>query len=117
MSPGARVFFIWSPRLVGIAVSLFLALFALDAFDGRPLTEAIPAFLIHLLPAGAAAAVVAVAWRHPWVGAAAFAALAAVYAAMVPSRPDWILIISGPLAVTAGLFAASAIGAPRHART
>lgn len=99
---------VWAPRVFGIAVSLFLALFALDSFDGGPLTETIPGFLMHLIPAAIVAAVVAAGWRHPWIGAAGFGALAIAYAAMVPSRPDWILLISGPLAVTALL---SALGA------
>jgi len=105
MSPRRPSLLFWAPRLSGIAVSLFLALFALDAFDGRPLAETIPAFVMHLLPAGVVAAVVTAAWRRPWVGAAGFAALATAYAAWVPHRPDWILVISGPLAVTAVLFA------------
>jgi hypothetical protein len=116
MSPRIHVLLVRAPRLAGVAVTLFLALFALDAFDGRPLTEAIPAFVVHLAPAAIVAAVVAAAWRHPWVGAAGFAALAAAYAAWLPQRPDWILVISGPLAVTAVLFGVSAFGAARHAR-
>jgi len=98
----------WAPRLVGIAVCLFLAMFALDAFDGGPLTETLPAFAIHLLPAAIVGVVVAVAWRIPWVGAAGFGLAAIAYAASVPARPDWILAISGPLGLTAVLFALSA---------
>ena len=119
MSPHARTFLIWAPRVAGVAVSLFLALFALDAFDGGPLTETVPAFLVHLLPTAIVGAAVAVAWRHPWFGAAAFGALALGYAAMVPSRPDWILIVGGPLAVTAALFALGALrnrSERRHSR-
>jgi hypothetical protein len=108
MSPRLRSFLIWVPRLMGVALTLFLALFALDAFDGRPLTQALPDVLIHLAPAAVSALVVAAAWRYPWVGAVAFAALAIGYVAMVPHRLDWILVISGPLAVTAALFALSA---------
>jgi hypothetical protein len=104
---------VWTPRLAGIAVSLFLALFALDAFDGRPLVQTIPAFAVHLLPAAIVAAAVWFGWRHPWVGAVAFAALAVGYAAMVPTRLDWILAISGPLGLTAVLFA---LGATRGAK-
>lgn len=114
MSPRIRAFVIWAPRLLGLAMALFLALFALDAFEGRPFMQALLAFAIHLLPSVVVMAVVAAAWRHPWIGAAAFAALAIAYAAMVPSRPDWILTISGPLALIATLFA---MGAVEHRRT
>jgi hypothetical protein len=109
MSPRIRGVVIWAPRLMGLAVGLFLALFALDAFDGRPLAGALPDFALHAAPAAAVIAVVAIAWRHPWIGAAVFAALAIGYATMVPHRPDWILVISGPLAITAALYAVPSV--------
>jgi hypothetical protein len=105
--------FVWISRGAGVALVLFVALFALDAFDGSPLREAIPAFLIHLLPAAVVAAVVAAAWRWPWLGAAGFAALAIVYAVSVQTRWDWIAAIGGPLLVVAMLFALSAVSTPR----
>ena len=107
MSSKLATFLFWLPRAAGVGATLFLALFALDAFDGRPPGEVLPDFVIHLLPAVVCGAVVALAWRHPWVGAAAFGLLAFGYALSVPSRPDWIVIISGPLAVVALLFAIS----------
>lgn len=115
MSPQIRAFVIWAPRVVGVAMCLFLALFALDAFDGRPLTQTLPDFVIHLAPAAMVAVVVAAAWRYPWIGAVAFVALAIGYAAMVPTHPDWILIISGPLALIAALFVMSALEKRRRA--
>ena len=48
----SRNLFIWGPRVLGIAVAAFLALFALDAFEeGRPVIQSLAAFAIHLLPA------------------------------------------------------------------
>jgi hypothetical protein len=52
--------------------------------------------------------VVAVAWRRPWIGAAAFLLLAAAYALTVPGRLDWILVISGPLFLVGMLYLWSA---------
>ena len=109
MSPHVRSFITWGPRVAGVLVIGFVALFALDAFDGRPIAQVLPDFAMHLLPAAVVAVVVAVAWRFPWVGALGFAGLAVGYAAMVPTRPDWILVISGPLAVMAVLFALAAL--------
>ena len=105
MSCHFRSLVVWGSRLIGIAVSLFISFFALGSFDGRPFEQALPDFARHLIPSALVAIVVAVGWRFPWVGAAAFAAFSAAYAASVPHRPDWILVISGPLAVTAVLFA------------
>ena len=107
MSPRLTSTLFWVPRIVGIGITLFLGLFALDAFDGRPLGNAVPDFAIHLLPAAVCGVVVALAWRFPWVGAAAFALLAISYAVSVPSRPDWVVVVAGPLALMAVLFAIS----------
>ena len=98
---------LWAPRIAGVAVALFLALFALDAFNGQPFVNALPDFLIHLLPSLGVLAVVALAWRFPLVGAAAFAGLAVLYAVMVNGRPDWIAVVGGPLLVVGLLFLAS----------
>jgi hypothetical protein len=109
MSPHARAVVIWAPRWFGAALGGFVALFALDAFGGRPFLTTLPEFIVHLIPAMVVAAIVAVGWRFPWIGAAAAAALAITYAAMVPTRRDWVLVISGPLVLLAGLFALSAV--------
>jgi hypothetical protein len=89
---------IWSPRILGILVAVFIGAFALDAVD-----EGIVAFLIHLAPSILLLLVVAVAWRWEWIGAAAFIGLALLYGANAP-RWDWILVISGPLAAVGLLY-------------
>jgi hypothetical protein len=109
---------LWVARLAGLGISLFLALFALDAFDGRPLGQALPAFAIHLGPAALCAAVVAIGWRVWWAGALGFAGLAAAYAASVyrfgpGARLDWIAVISGPLMVVALLYLLAGLRGPR----
>jgi hypothetical protein len=96
---------LWGPRLLGVVVSAFLALFAVDAFQsGKPLTRALADFAVHLLPAAVVLAIVALSWRRPWVGGVAFVLLAAVYAVTARSRVDWIMVISGPLLATGMLF-------------
>ncbi|HTM26618.1 MAG TPA: hypothetical protein VL225_15580 [Vicinamibacterales bacterium] len=106
MKTGAALL-LWAPRIAGIAMALFLALFALDAFNGKSFIEAIPAFLIHLRPAFVVLVVVALSWRFPLIGTAGFTLLALGYAVMVRWRPDWIAVISGPLVLVALLFLAS----------
>ena len=86
-------------------VGLFLGLFALDAFsEGKPLVQALADFIIHLAPAAVLFVVVALAWRREWIGGIAFVGLAIAYAASNMGRPDWILTISGPLAIVGALF-------------
>lgn len=96
---------LWSPRILGILVSLFIGLFALDAFSqGKPLFQAIPDFVIHLIPALMLLVLVGASWRREWIGGVAFVGLAVVYATMAREHLDWILVISGPLIVVGALF-------------
>lgn len=97
---------LWAPRLLAVAVSLFLGVFSLDAFDdGAPLAEALPDFLMHLIPTAILLGVVALSWRREWIGAVAFAGLAVAYAIPAYAHPSWIVAISGPLLVVAALYA------------
>lgn len=98
-----------SARVMGLVLALLAVLFALDAFNGQPLAKALADFTVHLVPAVVLGFAVAVGWRYPWGGAILFGAFAAGYALMVGGgRLEWILVVSGPLALTAILFALSA---------
>jgi hypothetical protein len=94
--PGSTRFVFWAPRLGGLAIATFLALFALDAVNA-----------IHLVPSLLVLAIVAVGWKFEWVGAIGFTALAFLYAAMVWGRLDWVSVISTPLLLVGFLFCAS----------
>ena len=99
---------LWAPRVAGMAMAMFLSLFAFERYNGRSFSESLPASLIGLLPALIVAAAVAAGWRYPFIGAGGFALLALAYAAMARDRLDWIAVISGPLVVVAVLFVLSA---------
>jgi CHASE2 domain-containing sensor protein len=104
MTKSGTALLLWTPRFAGLATAAFLGLFALDAFDGRPLVTALPGFLIHLIPAFLVLAAVAIAWRFPLLGAVAFAGLALTYAITVRWRLGWIAVIGAPLVAVAVLF-------------
>jgi len=108
MSLLSRRLLFWSPRVLCVAFAVFLGLFATDVFRehlGFPRTAI--ALLIHLIPAFVVLAVLLAAWRWEWVGAALFAAAAAVYAIdVLPRHPDWAATISLPLLAIAALFLA-----------
>ena len=58
---------LWSPRVLGIVVCLFLSLFALDAFsEGKTFIAALPDFAIHLAPALLLLTIVGASWRWAW---------------------------------------------------
>lgn len=97
---------LWAPRLLAIAFSLFIAVFALDAFsENTTFVQALPDFLMHLVPTAILLAVVALAWRREWVGAIAFTGLAVVFAIPAHAHPSSIAVISGPLLVVGALYA------------
>jgi hypothetical protein len=90
---------LWMSRLLGVAVALWIGMFALDAVG-----EGMPAILIHLSPALVLLLTVVLSWRRPWIGAAVFIALGVAYAAVAWARPDWVAIVSGPLLLVGALF-------------
>ena len=110
---------LWSPRILGILVSLFIGMFAFDAFRrGKPLSAALPEVVMQLIPAFVLLGVVAASFRRQWIGAGAFIGLAGVYAVTMPKgHLDWMLTISGPLLVVGTLFLWSAIDSRRKRTT
>jgi CHASE2 domain-containing sensor protein len=108
VTTGFEKLLLWSPRILGVGVSLFVGLFALDAFSqGKSFIQALPDFIVHLWPAMLLLAVVAVSWRLPWLGGVLFIACAVAYAAIAYRHLDWIAVISGPLTLVGVLFLAS----------
>ena len=71
---------------------------------------------MHLIQSFLLIAVLVLAWRWEWIGAALYAAAGLLYVAWVvsmsrpvpaPMRLIWILAIAGPAFVIAGLFLAN----------
>lgn len=96
----------WTPRILAIAYTGFICIFALDVFsENHGSWPAVLAFTIHLIPAMVVVAMLLVAWRWEWIGAALFSFAAAAYAWMVlPRHLDWAAGIAGPLLVIGALF-------------
>lgn len=105
MATRSDALLLWSPRVLGILVCLFLSVFALDAYGGgKTFFQATPDFLIHIAPMVVLLGVVAISWRWEWVGGLVFTGLALAYAYMARLHPAWILGISGPLLLVGILF-------------
>ena len=89
---------LWTPRVLGILMCAYLAVFALDAFEpGRGVLRSLPAFGMHLIPAAVLLFVVIASWRWEWVGAVVFIGCALVYTFWARSHPSWVALIGGPL--------------------
>ena len=105
----------WAPRALSIAFIAFLGLFALDVFNaGYGFWKTLLALTMHLIPNFVLIAVLVLAWRWEWIGAALYAAAGMLYVIMVLPRPlppavklSWILTIAGPAFVIAALFLAN----------
>ena len=96
---------LWTPRILGILLAVFVGVFALDAFSaGRPLLRAFAEFTVHIAPALLLLGIVAASWRRAWVGGIGFTALAAAYAMVAWRHVDWILVIAGPALIVGLLF-------------
>ena len=81
---------LWTPRVLSILFACFISLFALDVFvEGRPWTEILVALLIHLIPTYLLILVLVLAWRRPWIGAAAYFVLACASVAMEWRHRGW----------------------------
>ncbi len=64
---------LWAPRVLGILFTLFLMMFSLDVFElEASFWELVGGFLIHSIPAFILAAIVAIAWKRPIIGAVGF---------------------------------------------
>lgn len=88
--PGVVRLLHWTPRVLSLLFVAFLALFALDVFDGGygPL-ETLVALSMHLLPNFVLLAVILLAWRWPWMGALGFLGFAAWYLLTFGGAFDW----------------------------
>lgn len=99
----------WTPRIAGIVLTLFVALFALDVFEmGGTVWQQIGAFIMHALPSIIMGVILVIAWRWEWVGAAAFLLAALFFLRTLLGNPEgalgMLLLFSGPMLVVAAAF-------------
>jgi hypothetical protein len=96
----------WAPRALAMAFTVFISLFALDAFEGHEgFREKAVALFMHLLPTFICVAAIALAWRREWLGTLVFGLLFVVYSAQSWAHPGWILAVGGPMVLLAVLYA------------
>ena len=100
----------WTPRVLTIAFTLFLAVFALDVFgEGHSLGATIVALFMHLIPNFTLLAILVVAWKREWIGAVLFLALGILFVLFAVWRGNgmhWsaFVFIAGPLFLMSALF-------------
>lgn len=100
----------WAPRVLCILFALFLVVFAFDVFQpGISAGAAAVAFAMHLVPTALLLFLLALFWRHEFLGAITFVALGILYLATTWGRFHWsaYAVISGSLFLVGGLFLAN----------
>lgn len=108
MANRSEAWLLWTPRVLGLLMCVFLGLFALDAFEaGKPLARALPDFLVHLIPSAILLGIVGIAWRQAWIGGGVFIGLALGYGYMAREHPSWIAAIAIPLLAIGALYLVS----------
>jgi hypothetical protein len=104
MKTSLKIFY-WTPRILGILMTLFIGMFALDAFDPRlAVLRQVVNFLIQLIPAYIALVTVIIAWKWDLAGCLVYLLLSLFYASWAFHHPLWILGISVPLMALSILF-------------
>lgn len=114
-----RAWVYWTPRALGLMFTLFVAVFALDVFDGRRGLDLAVALAAHLAPAALVLAATLAGWRWPVAGCVLFMLLGCGYVVMVGlDRPaSWYLAIAAPAVFIGALFLATRFLAPTPAAT
>jgi hypothetical protein len=103
--PAGSDLMLWAPRIAGLGLAGFLALFALDSLSNpQGLLETAIAVIMGLVPALGVLAAVIIGWKRPGIAAVLFAVFAVMYSASARNHPGWILLIAGPLVLVAILF-------------
>ncbi len=102
-------FIYWTPRIAGVVIILFVAMFSLDVFDGSgSIWEMLGAFVMHSLPSIFMGIILAIAWKRDEVGFFAFLIAAIFFLRVLLGNPleniGSLLLFSGPMAVIAMLF-------------
>ncbi|MEA3245854.1 MAG: hypothetical protein U9Q74_06830 [Gemmatimonadota bacterium] len=117
MTRGVERALFWIPRALAIAFAAFLAIFALDVFDGSQSALATAgALLIHLVPSALVLLALWLAWRREVAGGLMFVVLGAAY--LIPAWDRFpaatYAAIAGPLALVGAGFIAHGLASARR---
>jgi hypothetical protein len=103
------------PRILAIAMALFLAVFALDAWEEhKTMIARAEALFIHLLPSLLIVLALLISWKKPRWGAIIFTFLGGLYLFNEWGHWGAIGLIAAPLFIIGLLFWVAAIKNPEH---
>ena len=106
----------WTPRVLAIALILFLAMFSLDVFDGNyGFLGTILGLFMHNIPVLILTGILIISWRREWIAGILFILGGTLYISrllmtILMNEPNewymlfWALPISGPAFLVGILF-------------
>jgi len=97
----------WLPRVLALAFTAFLSVFALDVFEsGKNFLEVTVALLIHLIPSFILIIATIIAWKKEWLGGIIFILISILFTLFFNTYQSIItlLLISGPVLLIGILF-------------
>jgi len=100
-------FLTWTPRIVLIAYSIFISVFALDAFSEEgSFFHRLGDFLMHLAPSVVVLLMLFLAWRFPLIGGLFVMILGMIFTIYFHTNRtfSYFMMISAPLFVAGLLF-------------
>lgn len=96
---------LWTPRVLGILLTCFVSLFAMDAFSSdHTLTADIPGLFMHMLPTLIVLVLLIVSWKKPLAGGILLILMSLIYSFKSIDHLNWILVIGLPVFVLGALF-------------
>ncbi|MCK5248014.1 hypothetical protein KAJ02_00735 [Candidatus Bipolaricaulota bacterium] len=100
---------LWTPRVLAMAMALFLAMFAMSVFlEGKDFWETSGAFVTHLIPSFCVIAILAIGWRRDGLAALGFLALAIAYFVAFAGwkhLPESLILTLPPLGISVAFYA------------
>ncbi|MBE0635338.1 hypothetical protein IH601_05030 [Candidatus Bipolaricaulota bacterium] len=93
---------LWMPRVLAMALALFLAMFAMDAYvEGAGFLETSRDFFAHLLPSFCVLVILVVGWRRDGLAALGFLLLAGTFFVALSGwrSPQALMLVLPPLGV------------------
>ena len=100
---------LWTPRVLAMALALFLAMFAMDVFlEGKDYWETSGNFVKHLIPSLCVIAILAIGWHRDGLAALGFLVLAIAYFVALAGwkhLPESLILTLPPLGISITFYA------------
>jgi hypothetical protein len=100
---------LWTPRVLAMALALFLAMFAMDVYlEGNDFWKTTEAFVLHLIPAFCVIAILVIGWRRDGLSSIGFLILSIAYFIAFSgwkNFPSALILVLPPLGISLAFYA------------